>query len=123
MSSGAPAGDPETRHDEAGNGSPLRHLFKEYSPQSAIFSLVMDALVECESAVDMQRILSLLARIHEIPALRVRIFLISRPELPVELGSKDLHENDHRDLFLGTFQRPAIEHDIRLYFQDQSLSI
>lgn len=102
--------------------NPLRRAMRDHG-QGVTVSLVVDALDECESAEDLQRILSLLPEIQQIPSLRVRIFLTSRPELPVDLGFKNIHENDHRDVFLEEFQLPAIEQDLRLYFRDQFQSI
>lgn len=87
--------------------------------QEVTLSLVIDALDECDSAEDLQRILSLLPELQTIPSLRVRAFLTSRPELPVDLGFSLMGADDHQDVFLEEFQLPAIEHDLRLYFRDQ----
>ncbi|CRG89821.1 Vegetative incompatibility protein HET-E-1 [Talaromyces islandicus] len=84
-------------------------------PSTTVF--VVDALDECDRQDDMRVILHLLPQLQKSMSLRVRIFLTSRPELPIRLGFKK--HQDHRDLVLHELPRSVIEHDIRLFFRDR----
>ena len=79
--------------------------------------VVIDALDECERDADKRNVVRLLAQLQGIPALRLRIFLTSRPDLPVKLGFRTLHSHLHNDVVLEEVQAITIEHDIRVYFE------
>jgi hypothetical protein len=78
--------------------------------------IVIDALDECDGR-DIPVILDLLPQLQKSKALRVRIFLTSRPELPVRLGFKK--NDDHRDLDLHELPNPVVEHDIRIFLEER----
>jgi hypothetical protein len=52
--------------------------------------MVIDALDECERDGDIRNILHLLARFQSVATVRLRVFVTSRPELPVRLGFKSI---------------------------------
>lgn len=52
--------------------------------------VVIDALDECDCSESIKTTLLLLSRIEAVTAVRLRIFVTSRPELPVELGFKNM---------------------------------
>jgi len=85
--------------------------------------VVIDALDECDRDLDIRMIISLLTRLHALTSYRLRIFLTSRPELPLRLGfqyvDENLHHdgNLHHDVKLEEVQATTIDHDIRLFFQ------
>jgi hypothetical protein len=79
--------------------------------------IVIDALDECEREGDIHVILQLLPQLQKSRSIRLRIFLTSRPELPIRLGFKK--HGDHQDLVLHELPRPVIEHDIRLFFKNR----
>ncbi|KAK6221742.1 NWD2 protein [Colletotrichum tabaci] len=93
--------------------------------------LVLDALDECDSGNSdgyqtpqsdrTRQIVRLLAKTAVIKGVRVRIFLTSRPELPIQLGFRhDVSEHSHRDVELLRDIPPAvIEHDIRVFLAAQ----
>ncbi|TQN71089.1 Vegetative incompatibility protein HET-E-1 [Colletotrichum shisoi] len=93
--------------------------------------LVIDALDECDSGNSegyqnpqsdrTRQIVRLLAKTAVIKGVRVRIFLTSRPELPIQLGFRhDVSEHSHRDVELLRDIPPAVvEHDIRVFLAAQ----
>lgn len=86
--------------------------------------IVVDALDECEKERDTRTILKLWSQIPQITTIRLRLFLTSRPELPIRLGFKDMSANIHLDMVLhDAVPRTTIEHDIFVYLQDAFLQI
>ena len=85
------------------------------SPSSLV--IVIDALDECERKEDVRTILRLLAQVENIGSCRVRVFVTSRPELPIQLGFKSMNGGLHHDVVLEEVQATTIEHDIRTYFK------
>ncbi|KAL4756596.1 uncharacterized protein BDW70DRAFT_164328 [Aspergillus foveolatus] len=92
---------------------PLQSLDSSHSLTTVI---VIDALDECEGR-DIPVILDLLPQLQKSKVLRVRIFLTSRPELPVRLGFKK--SDHHQDLDLHELPNPVIEHDIRIFLKER----
>ncbi|KAJ5225252.1 hypothetical protein N7468_006477 [Penicillium chermesinum] len=77
--------------------------------------LVVDALDECDGDKDIRWIIQLLPQLNKLRVIRLRVFLTSRPELPLRLGFRDLAEEDHQDLILHEIPKPIISHDISLF--------
>lgn len=78
--------------------------------------LVIDALDECDSPESIKTILRLLSTIEKITSVRLRVFVTSRPELPVELGFRNMCRDLHCDVRLEEAQQSTIEHDIRVFY-------
>lgn len=95
----------------------LQPLIRLNGSEPRTIVIVIDALDECEQKDDIRAILQLLPQVQESNTIRLRIFLTSRPELPIRLGFKQ--SNTHQDLVLHELPRPVIEHDIRLYLEDE----
>jgi hypothetical protein len=55
-----------------------------------ILVLVVDALDECETEVDIKTILDLWSRLPQITTTCLKLFLTSRPDLPIRLGFKSM---------------------------------
>jgi hypothetical protein len=89
---------------------------KSTSMPSTGLVLVIDALDECDNSESIKMILNLLSTIEKITSVRLRIFVTSRPELPVELGFRNMREDLHCDVRLEEAQQPTIEHDIRVFY-------
>ncbi|CEO59702.1 hypothetical protein PMG11_04369 [Penicillium brasilianum] len=66
-------------------------------PQTAV--IVIDALDECDHDQDIRTIIRLLPILQRAKVIRLRIFLTSRPELPINLGFSDIadHKTDLRE--------------------------
>jgi hypothetical protein len=97
---------------------PLRNAFPSGS-QAASIVLVIDALDECDGSDSIQTVLRLLSQLAEQTSLRLRIFVTSRPELPVELGFTDISGELHHDIRLEEAQKLSIAHDIRVFYENQ----
>jgi type II secretory pathway predicted ATPase ExeA len=85
------------------------------------FMIVIDALDECEDKDDIRAVLRLLPQMEESKYMRLRIFLTSRPDLAVRLGFKQ--NKSYQDLILHELPKPVIEHDIRIYLEDELAKI
>ncbi|KAK6810480.1 hypothetical protein RU639_013746 [Aspergillus parasiticus] len=90
-------------------------LMKLHLDQPTTIVIVIDALDECDGEDDMQVILRLLFKLQEIKSIRLRVFLTSRPELPIRLGFKQ--DENHQDLVLHELPAPVVEHDIRVFLE------
>lgn len=77
--------------------------------------IIIDALDECEGDKDVQLILQLLPRLQRSTAVRLRVLLPSRPELPIRLGFSTIALRDRKDLILHDVPKEIIEDDISLF--------
>jgi hypothetical protein len=100
----------------------LQPILSLYQSNYQTIVIVIDALDECEREEDVRFILQLLPQVQMSTTIRLRIFLTSRPELPIRLGFKDI-TNDHQDLILHEIPKPVIEHDISLFLKHRLLEI
>lgn len=94
--------------------SPLSNLDSE-SCQTYI--IVVDALDECEDDKDIRIILQLLAEARSLTTVQLRIFLTSRPEIPIRHGIRAIPEAEHQDFVLHNIQPAIINHDISLFLE------
>lgn len=84
-----------------------------------ILVVVVDALDECENERDIEMVLDLWSRLSQITTLRLKLFLTSRPELPIRLGFKSMAPDTHRDVILqDAVPRKTIQQDIYTYLKD-----
>ena len=90
---------------------------KHISPQVSKLVIVVDALDECEREGDIKNILFLLSQARHVRSLSLRIFVTSRPELPIRLGFVDISEGTYQDLVLHEIPQPIIEHDISAFLK------
>lgn len=81
--------------------------------------VVTDALDECEKEQDIRTILRLLAKAKDIQPIGLRIFVTSRPELPIRLGFKVMAGRVYQDFILHEIPRPIIEHDISAFLRHE----
>jgi hypothetical protein len=96
---------------------------KHISPQISRLVIVVDALDECEREGDIKNILFLLSQTRHVRSLSLRIFVTSRPELPIRLGFKDMSEGTYQDLVLHEIPQPVIEHDISAFLKAELAKI
>jgi hypothetical protein len=83
----------------------------------AIFVVVVDALDECEGSNDTQLIVQLLAMCASLKTVRLRVFLTSRPDVPIHYGLERVPDAERRDFLLHKVPSPIIDHDIRLFLE------
>jgi hypothetical protein len=97
---------------------PLLHVTSASAARSEMI-VVIDALDECEREDDVRMLIFHLARLHDITSYRLRIFVTSRPELPINLGFRKIDGSLYQNIKLEDVQATTIEQDIRTYFQYQ----
>ncbi|CAI7635150.1 unnamed protein product [Penicillium pancosmium] len=97
---------------------PLQSLQQSDLPIQTM-AIVIDALDECEGENDVRLILQLLPRLQEVDAMRLRVFLTSRPELPIRLGFSEIANHEHEDLVLHEIPEELIKHDLLLFLKSQ----
>ena len=81
--------------------------------------IVIDALDECDNDGHIKLILQLLERLHTQRIIHARIFLTSRPELPIRLGFSEMSGKAHTDLVLHDIPTTIVEHDIVVYLTSE----
>jgi hypothetical protein len=81
------------------------------------YVLVVDALDECDNGKDIRIIVHLLAEAQSIKTVRVRVFLTSRPEVPVRNGFVEVPDGEHRDFVLHNISPLIVDHDIRTFLE------
>ena len=81
--------------------------------------LVMDALDECDGEKDIRLILHLLSQANYLGSLRLKIFVTSRPETPIQLGFRDISNDAHRDFALHAVLNTVVNHDISVLFRHE----
>lgn len=99
----------------------LNHLGQQH--QTAVIVIVIDALDECDHDNDLRVIIRLLSRLKESEAVFLRIFLTSRPELPIRLGFSEIANHDHQDLVLHEIPEEVTQSDINLFLKDRFATI
>ncbi|KAF4500489.1 Vegetative incompatibility HET-E-1 [Fusarium agapanthi] len=96
---------------------PLEKLAASSSdPTSLVF--VIDALDECEGKFHIKRLLSLFAELECLDPLKLRVFLTSRPELPIQLGFLDVN-GMYQSLELHSISQDIMEHDISIFLHHE----
>jgi hypothetical protein len=93
---------------------PLSRLDGISSP--SIIVLVIDALDECDSERDIRIILRLLATSSSLAKIRLRVFIASRPEIPVRSGFSQI-EADRQVFVLHDILPTIVDRDLRLFFE------
>jgi len=94
---------------------PLLRLDKRLSPSS--YLLVIDALDECDNEDHIRTILHLLAEARSLPAVRLRVFLTSRPEVPIRHGIRAIPQAEHQDFVLHNIQPIVVNYDLSLFLE------
>jgi hypothetical protein len=94
----------------------LRPLSKLHESESYI--VVVDALDECDNEYDVRIIVQLLAEARSLLAgARLRVFLTSRPEVPIRHGFRQRVDTEHKDVVLHDISPSIVEHDIELFLK------
>ena len=80
--------------------------------------IVVDALDKCENDSYVKLIVHLLLQARFVRTVNVRVFVISRPKLPILLGFKEVLEDTYQDIVLHNIPHSIIEHNIAVYLID-----
>jgi len=89
---------------------------KSAPTQSIQLVVVIDALDECDSMEDIQLILLLLEEAKDLDTVRIKIFLTSRPEIPIFDGFRQLSGEAYRDFILHNIPLDTVNTDISTFF-------
>lgn len=89
-------------------------LLKIPQTQSSLV-FVIDALDECELDSDVALLIRLFSAAQSLSS-RLRVFITSRPELPIRLGFNNI-QGTYEDLVLHEIPAPTIEHDITVFLR------
>lgn len=79
--------------------------------------LVVDALDECDNQKDIRLILQLLAGTKDLTTLSLRIFVTSRPDIPIRLGFREMSTIMYKDLVLHDVPRSVVDSDIYTFLK------
>jgi hypothetical protein len=101
---------------------PLLNL-NQLAGQPRNIVIVIDALDECEHDQDIRNIIRLLPLLQKAKSVHLRIFLTSRPELPISLGFSEIANHEYQGLALHEIPEKVTEHDIRLFLLDRFTNI
>ncbi|PQE18240.1 vegetative incompatibility het-e-1 protein [Rutstroemia sp. NJR-2017a BBW] len=94
---------------------PLSRLNGSLSPSS--YALVIDALDECDNENDVQMILQLLATARELKTIHLRVFLTSRPEIPIRHGFNQIPNTERQGFVLHSISSAIVDYDISLFLE------
>lgn len=79
------------------------------------YVVVVDALDECQKEDDIRTLLHLCSLLTRTSSSRIRWFVTSRPELPVELGFSRLLPNTSENIILHDIPRATIESELQRF--------
>jgi hypothetical protein len=96
---------------------PLSKLDGNGCPSSYI--VVIGALDECDDENNIRTILQLLATARSLKSIRLRVFLTSRPEVPIRHGFCQIPQAEHQDFVLHDISRAIVEHDISIFLEHE----
>ncbi|GJN78789.1 hypothetical protein PLIIFM63780_002298 [Purpureocillium lilacinum] len=96
---------------------PLSMISQELQRTEPIV-IIVDALDECEREDDIKLMIHLFSRAGTLQSVQLKIFLTSRPDLPIRLGFKAI-EGKYRGLILHEIPETVVEHDIRTFLEHE----
>ncbi|MCJ1346929.1 hypothetical protein MMC31_005149, partial [Peltigera leucophlebia] len=92
---------------------------KRTPPKGLGLIIVIDALDKCEREKDKQVILQLLAQTKGPGPGWLRVFVTSRPELPIRPGFKNMRDGTYQDLTLHDIAKETVEQDLALFLEHE----
>ncbi|KEY71560.1 hypothetical protein S7711_09693 [Stachybotrys chartarum IBT 7711] len=84
--------------------------------------IIVDALDECEGDDKIRTIINLFARTHSLQIPRLKVFMTSRPDLPIRLGFAKA-KGTYEDFILHKIEPRIIERDISIFLEHEFRSI
>ncbi|RKK77375.1 hypothetical protein BFJ68_g17978, partial [Fusarium oxysporum] len=79
--------------------------------------MVIDALDECDQEADIKLLINIFSQAKTVRP-HLRVFLTSRPELPIRLGFSEV-QGSYQDLVLHDIPARIVEHDIMVFLDDE----
>lgn len=86
--------------------------------QNVPILLIIDALDECDDERDIRLLIRSFSRIQSLQSSWFRVFITSRPELPIRLGFKTV-EGTYQNVVLHEMPPQTIERDISAFLQHE----
>ncbi|KAL8671687.1 MAG: hypothetical protein Q9168_003809 [Polycauliona sp. 1 TL-2023] len=96
---------------------PLRQI-QPSGPSDKPFIIIIDALDECDDEQDLRMLINLFATTTDLPNLRIKIFVSSRPDL-LRHGFEDMPSILHYTMVLHDVPRAVVDNDIRIYLHHE----
>jgi len=87
--------------------------------QSIQLVVVIDARDEYDSMQDIQLILQLIAEAKDLATVQIKIFLTSRPEIPIFDGFRQLSGEVYQDFILHSIPLDTVNADISTFFRQK----
>lgn len=87
--------------------------------QTPIYVIVIDALDECNDTSDIRTILKLIVLFNGLQKLKLRVFVTSRPDLPIRHEFQDMQDNIRHVVILHEIPQHIIAHDIEALFRSE----
>ena len=84
---------------------------------SILYVLVVDALDECDDENNIRILLYLLAEARSLVSVRLRVFLTSRPEVPIRYGIYEIPDAEYQDFMLHNISPSIVDHDISIFLE------
>jgi hypothetical protein len=81
------------------------------------YILVVDALDECNNDNNIRIIIRLLREVRLLKTVRLRIFITSRPEVPIRTGFVQMPDAEHQDFVLHNISSSIVDQDIRTFLE------
>jgi hypothetical protein len=95
---------------------------QSYPHNSLRIVVVVDALDECDREEDVTKIIQLLSQVKHCKSVRLKLFVTSRPELPIRLGFEYI-SGKYNSLVLHQIPNPIVEHDISAFLEYELVRI
>jgi hypothetical protein len=95
--------------------SPLSKLSENRG--QGTYVLIVDALDECDNNGNIDIIIKLLGEARTLNTARLRIFLTSRPEIPIRNGFIQIPDAEHQNFVLHHISPSIVDRDIAVFFE------
>lgn len=96
---------------------PLSLLELDGSNCHSSYIIVVDELDECKDDNHIKTILQLLAECRSFQRVQLRVFLTSRPEVPIRYGIGQTPDTERQDFVLHNISLLIIDHDISIFLE------
>ncbi|KAF5969187.1 hypothetical protein FCOIX_11014 [Fusarium coicis] len=96
---------------------PLSEAVATATITSSSVVIVIDALDECDQEADIRLLINIFSQ-AKTARRHLRVFLTSRPELPIRLGFSDI-QGAYQDLVLHEIPAQIVKHDIVVFLDDE----
>lgn len=83
------------------------------------FTLIVDALDECEDEENIKLLLQLFVETKDLTDVKLKILITSRPEMPIRTGFQDMTDIVYQDLVIHDIPRSIVEKDISVYLEHE----